>query len=423
MAAAARRPRPGSVASGRCGTTPGRSAAACRPEDLCGQSMPDASPGKWHLAHTTWFFETFLLEGREPAFRPFHPRYRYLFNSYYDAVGPRHARPRRGLLTRPPLEEVLAYRQAVDERVEALLRLGETSTRTGRRCWSSASTTSSSTRSSSSPTSSTSWRRTRSARPPTPRRRRASARPRRSPSWSTPAGWWRSATPGRGSPSTTRGPRHRVFLEPFALATRLVTNREWLAFVEDGGYRRPELWLSEGFAAVQAEGWWGPLHWEREGEAVVAFTLHGARPLELEAPVVHVSFHEADAYARWAGARLPSEEEWEVVAASAGPDAFARPQGAQPLQSLCTLPAAGSGLRQLTGEVWQWTRSAYGPYPRFRPAPGALGEYNGKFMCNQVVLRGGSCATPPGHTRPTYRNFFHPPDRWQFTGVRLAREA
>jgi len=222
---------------------------------------------------------------------------------------------------------------------------------------------------------------------------------------------------GRGFAFDNEGPRHRVWLEPFAIATRAVTCGEYLAFIEDGGYRRPELWLADGFAAVAARSWEAPLYWERDGAARTVFTLHGPRPLDPEEPVAHVSLYEADAYARWAGARLPSEEEWEIAAGNAAArGTFAGAGRFHPAVAGDSRPA------QLLGDVWEWTRSAYGPYPGFQPAVGALGEYNGKFMCNQVVLRGGSCATPAGHVRPTYRNFFYPEARWQFSGIRLARE-
>jgi ergothioneine biosynthesis protein EgtB len=223
---------------------------------------------------------------------------------------------------------------------------------------------------------------------------------------------------GEGFAFDHEGPRHRVFLEPFALASRPITCGEWLAFVDDGGYRRPELWLADGFAAAAAGGWEAPLYWERCEGAWRVFTLHGPRPLDPEEPVAHVSFYEAEAYARWAGARLPTEQEWEVAAARAAPYEGARDPGRHHPRT-----SAQGRLAALAGDVWQWTRSAFAPYPRYRPASGALGEYNGKFMVNQQVLRGGSCATPQGHARPTYRNFFYPDARWQFTGVRLAREA
>jgi len=386
------------------------------PEDMVVQSMPDASPAKWHLAHTTWFFETFLLASREPGFSPFHPRYQYLFNSYYEAVGPRHARARRGLLTRPSLEEIRAYRAQVDARVEALLarrldgaaravlELGLNHEQQHQELLL------------------TDVKHALFANPLHP----AYTRPL--PRWPRPppplgfvahAGGLREVGhAGPGFAFDNEGPRHRVWFEPFAVASRAVTNGEYISFMEDGGYRRPELWLSDGFAAVQANGWEAPLYWERQSGEWTSFTLHGERRVDPAEPVTHVSFYEAEAYARWAGARLPTEEEWEVAAGGAGDDgAFLDPGRLHPSV------AREGRLAQLLGDVWEWTRSAYGPYPRFRAAAGALGEYNGKFMCNQLVLRGKSCATPAGHVRTTYRNFFYPDARWQFSGIRLAREA
>jgi ergothioneine biosynthesis protein EgtB len=397
-----------------------RTEALARPlgaEDLTVQSMPDASPGKWHLAHTTWFFETFLLGAHEPGWRPVDARYGYLFNSYYEAVGARHPRPQRGLLTRPSLAEVQAYRAAVDERVArllerglapdaaAILELGLHHEQQHQELFL------------------TDLQHAFSCNPLRP----AYAAPL------PPAG--RAAPPlayveyggglhalghaGSGFAFDNEGPRHRVFVEPFALASRPVTAGEYLDFVADGGYRRPELWLSDGWAAVQANGWSAPLYWEGEGEAL--FTLHGLRALAREEPVVHVSYYEADAYARWARARLPTEQEWEIAAVGAPVDGtFA--DGGRFHPAVAPPGDAGGRPVQLLGDVWEWTASAYAPYPRYRPAAGALGEYNGKFMSGQMVLRGGSCATPAGHVRPTYRNFFPPAARWQFSGIRLATE-
>jgi ergothioneine biosynthesis protein EgtB len=386
------------------------------PEDAMVQSMPDASPAKWHLAHTTWFFEAFVLARAERPFRPFHERYAYLFNSYYEAVGPRQPRPLRGLLSRPPLDEVLRYRAEVDERIGAALAAGldaalldvlelgiaheeqhqELLLTDAKHAFSS--------------------------NPLRPAYRRAAPPPvrRAAPLSFVPreGGVVEIGAPPRGFAFDNERPRHRVLLEPHALATRLVTCREWLAFMDDGGYRRPELWLSEGWDAVQARGWTAPLYWEPEGAGWGLFTLGGMRPLDLEEPVVHVSFFEADAYARWAGARLPTEAEWEAAAQGAAPDGALLEDG-----RLHPAIARGGGLAQLLGDAWEWTRSAYAPYPGFRPLPGALGEYNGKFMVSQLVLRGGSCVTPRDHLRPSYRNFFHPDARWQFTGVRIARDA
>jgi ergothioneine biosynthesis protein EgtB len=393
-------------------------AAPLSAEDAMVQSMPDASPAKWHLAHTTWFFETFVLARAEPRFRPFDAAYGYLFNSYYDAVGPRQPRPERGLLSRPPLAEVLRYRAQVDERLDALLGRGgaddlldvvelgvaheeqhqELLLTDAKHAFFS-----------------------QPLRPAYGRTPAPAGRPAPALAFVPREGGVREvgAPPGAFAFDNER-PRHRALLAPHALGSRPVTCGEWLAFVEDGGYERPGHWLSEGWDAVRAGGWRAPLYWvEGEGGWSV-FTLGGVRPLDPAEPAAHVSYYEADAYARWAGARLPTEAEWEAAAEDAGaPDGtFADAGRLHPAAA-----APGAGLRQLLGDVWEWTQSAYAPYPGFRPGAGALGEYNGKFMVSQLVLRGGSCATPPGHVRASYRNFFHPGARWQFSGVRLARDA
>lgn len=371
--------------------------APLSPEDQAAQSMPDASPTKWHRAHTTWFFETFLLVPFLPGYAVHDRDYGYLFNSYYEAVGPRQPRPQRGLLTRPSVQAISAYRAHVDAAMERLL-----------------------------------------ARPMTgeigERLELGLAHEEQhqelilmdilhlfaqsplSPAYSA------GALVHRGDPGPQRfqrfagglvdigaeesgfafdneRPRHRAYVAPFRLADRLVTNGEWIAFIEAGGYQRVDLWLSEGWAKLQEEGWTAPAYWRREDDGTwTAMTLRGRHPVDPSAPVVHVSYYEAAAYAAWAGRRLPTEIEWEAAATASG----------------------DTGLRQLFGTVWQWTSSAYAAYPGFRPGAGALGEYNGKFMINQMVLRGGCEATPPGHSRVTYRNFFHPDRRWMFAGVRLA---
>jgi ergothioneine biosynthesis protein EgtB len=367
-------------------------------EDCCAQSMPDASPVKWHLAHTTWFFETFILERFEPAFRAFHPAFRILFNSYYNGVGEKHPRPLRGMLTRPGLDEVLAYRRNVDERLQdvfardpesgELRRLVELGVQHEQQ---------------HQELILTDVKHLLSLNPLKPEYRVAAHGSHIS---KAPLEWLESeggvvhiGHDGPGFCFDNEMPRHRQFLEPFMLASRLVTNAEFAAFVEAGGYRDAALWLSEGWDWVCANRLAQPLYWERDGDGVwQEFTLHGMQPLPGNAPVTHVSYFEADAYARWAGARLPTEAEWEHAAVHA--------------------PA---GLAQLFDACWQWTSSSYAPYPGFRTADGAIGEYNGKFMVNQYVLRGSSCATPEGHARPTYRNFFPAGARWQFTGIRLAR--
>ena len=386
-------------------------------EDQCIQSMPDVSPTKWHLAHTTWFFETFILRPFADGYKTFHPDYGFLFNSYYEQVGPRHERPKRGLLSRPPLGDVLAYRAYVEEAladflaapagdrssVRDLLELGCHHEQQHQELLL------------------TDIKHVLSCNPLKPAyqppRPRDAARTR---TWDWVEHGGGLVEIGHGGDDFAfdcEGPRHKVWLDPFKLASRPVTNGEYLAFIRDGGYRRPELWLSDGWAACRLHGWQAPLYWEPvEGrDDWRIFTLAGLRPLDPDAPVCHVSFFEADAYARWAGRRLPMEAEWEVVATPLTPAGnFAGTREHHPV------PARGDGLRQIYGDVWEWTASAYRPYPGFKPVEGAVGEYNGKFMSGQMVLRGGSCVTPEGHVRPTYRNFFYPVDRWQFTGIRLA---
>ncbi len=368
-------------------------------EDACVQSMPDASPAKWHLAHTTWFFETFVL-GEAAA--PFDPDFGYLFNSYYEAFGPRQPRPQRGQLTRPSLARVLEYRATIDARVADLLR-----------------TASPAILANLSPMLELGLQHEQqhqeliltdllhlfAQNPTSPAyATNAPAAPRAA----KPSAWLEFpaaiAEIGIGDTSgfsfDNEGPRHRVVLEPFRLASRLVTNGEYRSFIEAGGYARAEFWLSEGWNLVRQAEWSAPIYWRRQTDGTWAnFGLSGLRPLDDAAPVSNISFHEATAYAAWADARLPTEDEWEVAATSK-PNAF----------------------EQLFDSAWQWTRSAHAPYPRYRPAAGAVGEYNGKFMVNQLVLRGGSFATPTGHTRPTYRNFFPADARWQFSGLRLAAD-
>jgi ergothioneine biosynthesis protein EgtB len=360
-------------------------AAPLSPEDQTIQSMPDVSPTKWHRAHTTWFFETFLLLPHCAGYHEFHPQYGYLFNSYYESVGARHPRPERGLLSRPSVEEIAAYRRHVDTAMAAWLDTGDL------------------------PLALHDLvvlglhheqqhqelllmdiKHVLSCNPLEPAYDRAPvevapAIPQR---WiEHDGGLLEIGHAGDEFAFDNEQPRHAVYVHPFSIASRPVTNGDWLAFIADDGYRRPELWLSDGWATVQTEGWDAPLYWEADQ----MFTLAGMLPIDEHAPVCHISYYEADAYARWADARLPTEAEWEV--------------------------AAFDGV----GDVWEWTGSAYLPYPGFRPAVGAVGEYNGKFMVNQHVLRGSSCATPSGHARPTYRNFFPPAARWAFSGVRIAR--
>jgi ergothioneine biosynthesis protein EgtB len=379
-------------------------AAPLSAEDQCVQSMPDASPTKWHLAHTSWFFEAVVLAAHAPAYRPFNARWHHLFNSYYEALGSRHPRAQRGLLTRPSLAEVHAYRARVDEavqalvasragdaEVEALVELGLQHEQQHQELM-------------LTDILHVLW-----CNPLLP-----AYAPQEAPAlrlapaplhWvEGPQGPVAIGHAGEGFAFDNETPLHRQWLQPYRIADRLVSCGEFAGFIAEGGYRTPSLWLSDGWALVQSQQWSAPLYWIAPGDPRApsaqwqVFGLHGVRPLDPAAPVSHLSFYEAAAYAEWAGARLPTEAEWEAAAA---------------------LPA----LRELHGRVWQWTRSSYDPYPGYRPWAGAIGEYNGKFMVGQLVLRGSSAATPPGHARATYRNFFPPAARWQFSGLRLARDA
>jgi len=364
-------------------------AAPLSAEDAQVQSMPDASPVKWHLAHSSWFFETVILAPR-PGYRPFDPSYGYLFNSYYEAVGPRHPRPRRGLLTRPSLEAVMAYRAHVDAAMADacadpaladLIVLGLHHEQQHQELIL------------------TDIKHAFFSNPLLPAYSGTKPVPRKEQKldWlSIPGGVSFIGHDGSGFCFDNELPRHQVLLRPFRIASRPVTNGEYRAFIGDGGYRRAEFWLSDGWAKVQEEGWEAPLYWLKDDDGSAGdtvFTLSGVAPLDPNAPALHVSFYEAAAYAAWAGARLPTEFEWEVAA---------------PLFD--------------HGDVWEWTRSSYDPYPGFRPLEGQVAEYNGKFMVGQLVLRGGSSATPPGHIRASYRNFFPPAARWQFSGIRLAED-
>ena len=371
-------------------------AAPLSAEDQCVQSMPDASPTKWHLAHTSWFFEAVVLQPHAHRYRSFDARFAQLFNSYYETLGPRHPRPQRGMLTRPALADVHRYRAAVDAavadfvhespahafaRAAPLIELGVQHEQQHQELML------------------TDVLHLMSLNPLRPA---ALAEPLPAPRGAAP-GWLEHpggdvevGHAGAGFAFDNESPRHTLRLQPFAIARRLVTNGEYQRFVDDGGYARPTLWLSDGWAAVQAHGWRAPSYWLDDG---AEFTLCGVQPRDADAPVLHLNFYEAAAYAEWAGARLPTEFEWEAAATREAPPA------------------------QCFGAGWQWTRSSYDPYPRFRPAAGAIGEYNGKFMVGQLVLRGSSPATPAGHARVTYRNFFPPAARWQFSGLRLARDA
>jgi ergothioneine biosynthesis protein EgtB len=400
------------------------------PEDCQAQSMPDASPLKWHLAHTTWFFETFVLERFEPGFRPFDAAFRVLFNSYYQTVGPQHPRPARGLVTRPALPAVLAYRANVDERMSALL------SRTDDRELQEIVTLGLHHEQQHQELMLTDLKHLLWQNPLMPayaKRWPLVAVKPAARRWHAHAGGWveigHDAAQDGAFGFDNEGPRHRVHLAPFEIASHPVTYGDWLAFIDDGGYRRPELWLSMGWDWVCAGGREAPLYWFREPSAPFnrpdapwrTFTLQGAVPIDAHTPLPHLSFFEADAYARWAGARLPSEFEWEAAARQwPARDAHYADRGA-----FHPLPVASRkdiGAVQLFGDVWEWTSSPYLAYPRFKTAPGAIGEYNGKFMCDQWVLRGGSCVTPAGHVRASYRNFFPATAQWQFSGVRLARD-
>jgi ergothioneine biosynthesis protein EgtB len=381
--------------------------------------MPDVSPAKWHLAHTSWFFETFVLKPSDPDYRSRHPQYDYLFNSYYNAVGERHCRAQRGLLSRPTVADVYRYRADVDAEMRALFeRLeGEALEQIA-----PVITLGLHHEQQHQELLLTDIKHVFSVNPLHPvyrpdNRGAGSAPPLEWVSFPEGVAW--IGHDGAGFAFDNEGPRHRVFLNAFALASRAVTNGEYIAFIEEGGYRRPEWWLSAGWNTVREKGWDAPLYWEKRDDGWWSFTLSGMRPVDPAEPVCHVSYFEADAYAHWAGARLPTEAEWETAARSMpvqGTFADAMPAHPAPAPQ-------GPGLRQMYGDVWEWTRSAYSPYPGYTPDAGALGEYNGKFMCGQYVLRGGSCATSESHIRPTYRNFFPPDARWQFSGLRLARDA
>ncbi len=403
-------------------------AAPLSPEDCALQSMPDASPVKWHMAHTSWFFETFVLAPGIPAYRPFNPLFRMLFNSYYNGVGDKFPRPERGLLSRPGLDEIVAYREHVDAHMAemlqrdpspalaAIIELGLNHEQQHQELIL------------------TDLKHLLAKNPLQPVYRKnwplTTVHPRRRGWVDYPEGVYESGHDGTGFAFDNEGPRHRTFVAGFALASHPVTHGDFLEFIADGGYRRPELWLSMGWDAVQAEGWQAPLYWRRNasdggghgGNVWQTFTLHGLADIDATTPACHVSYFEADAFARWAGERLPTEFEWEIAAHGVSPAGgnFLDSGAFHPL-ALRDAPAPETPA-QLFGDVWEWTQSDYGAYPGYRPPDGAIGEYNGKFMCGQYVLRGGSCATPASHIRASYRNFFPPHARWQFSGLRLARD-
>ena len=390
-------------------------AAPLSAEDACVQSMPDASPAKWHLAHTSWFFESFILGQQVPGYRVFHERYGYLFNSYYMTVGQMHRRPLRGLITRPSLADVLSYRTHVDESMERLLAASA-----GDAALAWLVTLGLNHEQQHQELLLTDIKHLFSCSPLLPAYAHlaaAAGAPAPQLAWlPRNGGTAEIGHAGSAFAFDNETPRHRTLLEDHALASRPVTNGEYLEFMRAGGYADPALWLSDGWTTIQTEGWQRPLYWLEDLES--EFTLGGVRPLDPASPVTHVSYFEADAYARWAGARLPTEAEWEVAAAALPVQGNFADAG---LLHPRTAPAI-AGLAQAWGDVWEWTMSPYAPYPGFRPQTGSLGEYNGKFMCSQMVLKGGSCATPAGHVRASYRNFFYPHQRWQFTGIRLARD-
>lgn len=395
----------------------------CQPlsaEDCQIQTMPDVSPTKWHLAHVSWFFETFILQPYLTDYRPFHPQFAHLFNSYYETVGSFHPRPQRGLLSRPGLTDVYDYRAYVDEHMQHLLH------NQAHPDWDAISF------------------RTRVGmnheqqhqeliltdikhvfaqnplKPVYQDKILSQAETAPSLNWlQHPGGLLTIGNPGDSFCYDNEMPTHQTYLEPFHIASRPVTNSEYLEFIHDQGYARVELWLSDAWATVKSQQWQAPLYWELHDNTWSHMTLHGMQPVDPHAPVCHVSFYEADAFARWAGKRLPTEAEWEVVAREHPIAGNLRDSG-----NLHPVAAPGwAGMQQLYGDVWEWTQSPYAPYPGFKALAGSLGEYNGKFMCSQFVLRGGSCVTPADHLRATYRNFFYPKDRWQFSGIRLAEDA
>ena len=387
-------------------------------EDQVVQAMDDASPTKWHLAHTTWFFEAFLLKPFLQGYRVFDERFEYCFNSYYESVGPRHPRAKRGLLTRPTAQEVRDYRASIDAALDrlfdgllapeaaTLIELGINHEQQHQELLL------------------TDILSLFAAGPLKPAYRETG--PGVAVGEVAPLDWIAFdggivpvGNDGIGFAYDNEGPRHDALLRPFKLADRCVTNGEWMEFIADGGYAKPALWLADGWNIARGHDWHAPLYWEDAEGGPAQMSLNGFRPTDPAAPVTHISYYEADAFARWAGCRLPTEFEWEVAAANVPLEGATLACG-----NLRPMPASTvAGLKQMIGDVWEWTGSAYLPYPGFKAAAGAVGEYNGKFMCNQFVLRGGSCVTPEGHIRRTYRNFFYPHQRWQFTGLRLAQDA
>jgi ergothioneine biosynthesis protein EgtB len=395
-------------------------AAPLSAEDQMLQSMPDASPVKWHLAHTTWFFETFILREHVPGYRPLHDDFRRVFNSYYKQVGDHPNRARRGLFSRPTLEQVLAYRQHVDEHLDRLLASAPDAQ------WRELVLVGINHEQQHQELILTDIKHALWSQPLQPayqlQSQQSTHRCSSAAQWIEYSGGIHPiGFSGESFCFDNETPRHDVLLQPFRLQSRLTTNAEYLQFMQDGGYHNPTLWLSEGWDTVLRESWQAPLYWEQRDGQWHQFTLAGWQPIDLDAPVGHVSYFEADAYARWAGARLPLESEWEVAATPLTPDGNFVESGE--LRPVAETASVEGMPHQMFGDVWEWTASPYTPYPGYKPAEGALGEYNGKFMCNQYVLRGGSCATPQSHIRASYRNFFPAHVRWQFTGIRLAADA
>lgn len=392
------------------------------PEDYVIQSMPDVSPTKWHLAHVSWFFETFLLKEFKADYETYHPDFAYLFNSYYVAAGERHCRPKRGLVSRPSVDETFKYRAYVDKHMIALL---ESADEEQRQRLATLLEIGLNHEQQHQELMLMDIKHVFTENPlrPVYRERKPHGKTGTEPmTWKTfDEGVYWFGHDGNGFSFDNEEPQHRQFLEPFQLASRLVTCGEFLQFMQDGGYERPELWLSEGWAKVENEGWEAPFYWENHDGRWMLMTLSGMRPVEEDEPVCHVNYFEADAFARWAGVRLPTEFEWELAARTVPIEGnFVEDGYDHPVPA----PEAGEGeLTQMYGDLWEWTRSSYAPYPGYYPIEGALGEYNGKFMSNQYVLRGGCCVTSRDHIRPTYRNFFPADACWQFSGIRLAREA
>ncbi|HXX42683.1 MAG TPA: ergothioneine biosynthesis protein EgtB [Chthoniobacterales bacterium] len=393
------------------------------PEDCVVQSMPDVSPTKWHLAHTTWFFETFILKKWIPGYRPVVPEYAYLFNSYYNAAGDMHRRDLRGLISRPTVEETKKYRAAIDSDIDDLLSGADDKTLTELE---SLITLGIHHEQQHQELLVTDIKHVFAQNPLHPIFRKGKLENEKIGTAplnfvSFDEGIFEIGHHGDGFSYDNEGPRHRALVLPFSMANRLITNGEYFEFIEDNGYARPEFWLSLGWTTINEQRWQAPLYWEKREGKWWNFTLSGFRPVNESEPVTHVSYFEADAFANWKGARLPTEFEWESAAAKIEIDGnFVESERFHP-QTLAAFEK-NRRLRQMFGDVWEWMRSSYSPYPGYRAEPGALGEYNGKFMCNQYVLRGGSCATSRTHIRKSYRNFFQPDKRWQFTGIRLARD-